>query len=184
MNKDSILDYLRSLKVGERVIETGNSCMTGKCGVVYMSDDPEHGLCVLWDGPEKFGTGVTHGTRRLRETIAKVVGYDEMEAARDKLALQVKHMKSTERLCGDCRDKCGNGCPRCAQQTAEKQRDRLEDALKELVECKRLLGVFERRDDDNEAARAYRELQTREPLAWAIAQAIVGQAQADKGAKS
>ena len=62
-----VLDYLHTLKPGERVIETGQSCMTGVQGVVYESTTGG-GTCVRWELPEgKMGTSVTWGTRRLTD---------------------------------------------------------------------------------------------------------------------
>jgi len=60
--------YLNSLQVGDEVIEAGPCCMIGVRGVVYRSESPPHGLCVMWDCPEgKMGTSVTWGTRRLAD---------------------------------------------------------------------------------------------------------------------
>ncbi len=58
--------YLRSLKAGEEVVETGASCMTGIKGVVYESTSGG-GTCVRWNTSPQLGTGVTHGTRRLSD---------------------------------------------------------------------------------------------------------------------
>lgn len=65
-------DYLKSLKVGERVIETGRSCMRGATGVVYRSKNKGtyRAMCVLWDLPDgKMGTSITHGTRRITDVL-------------------------------------------------------------------------------------------------------------------
>ena len=67
---NDLVAYLRALKPGERVIETGECCLKGRQGTVYIS---EHGggVCVLWDkepGEQgKMGTGVTGGTRRISD---------------------------------------------------------------------------------------------------------------------
>lgn len=64
------LAYLKSLQVGERVIETTKgSERYGKQGTIYISANP--GLtfgskCVKWE--DGLGTGVTHGTRRVSDT--------------------------------------------------------------------------------------------------------------------
>lgn len=50
---------------GDRVIETGKSCMLGCTGTVYKNSRGFE--CVLWDGPEKMGTSVTWGTRRISD---------------------------------------------------------------------------------------------------------------------
>jgi len=58
--------YLKSLQPGDEVIETGESAMTGKTGVVYISQAPgptHNTLCVRWE--DNMGTAVTHGTRRI-----------------------------------------------------------------------------------------------------------------------
>jgi len=60
--------YLRSLKPGEQVIETGSNCMHGRYGTVYISEREgvtKGSLCVMWDGG--MGTAVTHGTRRISD---------------------------------------------------------------------------------------------------------------------
>ncbi len=62
-----VLAYITSLKSGEKVIETGESCMKGKKGVVYLKlhafGRDKHDVCVMWEG--KMGTSVTWGTRRV-----------------------------------------------------------------------------------------------------------------------
>lgn len=63
MTDDEIIAYLRSLKPGEEVIETGQSCMTGKRGIVYISQNES--ICVRWENG--MGTSATWGTRRIRE---------------------------------------------------------------------------------------------------------------------
>jgi hypothetical protein len=65
---DIIRQYLQSLQPGEEVIETGSSCMTGKRGVVYISENEGvtfGSKCVRWDN--SMGTSVTWGTRRVRD---------------------------------------------------------------------------------------------------------------------
>jgi hypothetical protein len=63
-----VMAYLKSLKPGEEVIETGSSCMTGKTGVVYESTS-DGGTCVKWDLKDGtyMGTSVTWGTRRISD---------------------------------------------------------------------------------------------------------------------
>jgi hypothetical protein len=75
MNNDELRAYIESLKVGEKVIETGASCMTGAVGTVYVSDDDltRGTKCVMWEWPKDIagmGTSVTHGTRRIKEVLA------------------------------------------------------------------------------------------------------------------
>lgn len=66
IGSSSEVEYLRSLKEGERVIELGKSCMTGSLGTVYINKDGV--ICVMWETEEgKMGTSVTHGTRRLND---------------------------------------------------------------------------------------------------------------------
>ena len=73
MNDDEVREYLRSLKPGERVIETGQSCMTGRKGTVYISENEmtKGSICVRWDKlPGEngtMGTSATWGTRRLAD---------------------------------------------------------------------------------------------------------------------
>lgn len=60
--------YLDGLKPDERVMECGVSCLTGREGTVYLSENGG-GLCILWDKHEgeegQMGTSVTWGARRL-----------------------------------------------------------------------------------------------------------------------
>lgn len=75
---DDTATYLRSLKPGERVIETGQSCMTGSVGTVYISDDEltRGTICVMWQWPASIagmGTSATHGTRRIKDVLAAFV---------------------------------------------------------------------------------------------------------------
>ncbi len=65
---DDVREYLRGLQADERVVETGQSCMTGRTGTVYIKD----GLpCVRWDklpgDTGQMGTSATWGTRRIKE---------------------------------------------------------------------------------------------------------------------
>ena len=71
---EEIREYLNSLEVDERVIETGQSCMTGRKGTVYISQNPGKTFgskCVMWDAlpgdTGKMGTAVTWGTRRISD---------------------------------------------------------------------------------------------------------------------
>jgi hypothetical protein len=65
-------EYLRGLKVGERVVECGESCLKGRQGTVYISKSVPGSICVLWDKLEgeegQMGSSVTWGARRLNET--------------------------------------------------------------------------------------------------------------------
>jgi hypothetical protein len=63
-----VLAYIKGLKVGEEVIETTQSSMFGKTGVVYESTSSE-GTCVKWDLKDGtyMGTSVTWGTRRISD---------------------------------------------------------------------------------------------------------------------
>lgn len=67
------LRYLKSLKEGDRVVETGMSGMWGAIGVVYKSKNKGQtygSMCVMWDLPEgKMGTSITHGTRRVKDVL-------------------------------------------------------------------------------------------------------------------
>lgn len=68
------LKYLQSLKVGDRVVETGRSCMFAATGTVFLSETPGHGNCVLWDvlpGDQgQMSTSITHGTKRIRDVLS------------------------------------------------------------------------------------------------------------------
>lgn len=59
--------YLQGLVPGERVVETGRSCLQGRFGTVYRGT--EGSICVRWDKHEgedgQMGTSVTGGTRRV-----------------------------------------------------------------------------------------------------------------------
>ena len=63
--------FVETLQVGERMIERGQSMMTGETGTVVMSRTPGHGKCVKWDTKFREGSGmvtsITGGTRRLQE---------------------------------------------------------------------------------------------------------------------
>lgn len=67
MTEDELRAYIAGLRDGERVIETSRSALWNKKGTIYHNSDGY--CCVMWDGPEKMGTGVTGGTRRIEETI-------------------------------------------------------------------------------------------------------------------
>jgi hypothetical protein len=77
MNNDQVKDYLNGLQVDERVIETGESCMTGRTGTVYISQNEatKGAICAMWDclpGEDgRMGTSVTWGTRRISDCHAK-----------------------------------------------------------------------------------------------------------------
>lgn len=65
----ALVEYLKALKPGERVVETGRSCLQGREGTVYLGKQGE--VCVLWDKKRgedgQMGTSVTGGTRRVTE---------------------------------------------------------------------------------------------------------------------
>ena len=77
MKDDELRKYLNGLEVDERVIETGQSCMTGRTGTVYISENEgtKGSKCVKWDAPAgetgRMGTSVTGGTRRIADCHAK-----------------------------------------------------------------------------------------------------------------
>lgn len=75
MTDDQVREYLLSLKEGERVVETGQSCMTGRQGVVYIKNNLP---CVMWDKlPDdtgRMGTSATWGTRRIEEKNESQMG--------------------------------------------------------------------------------------------------------------
>lgn len=58
--------FCATLKVGEKVVERGNSCMTGETGVIVEKDGR---IGVKWDTSFEEGLGmvtsVTFGTRRI-----------------------------------------------------------------------------------------------------------------------
>lgn len=66
---DMIAEYLNGLKDGERVIETGQSGLFGRLGIVCR--DHLGGPAVKWDKHEddipqgQMTTSATHGTRRF-----------------------------------------------------------------------------------------------------------------------
>ncbi len=70
---EQVQEYLRSLQPGERVIETGSSCMTGRTGTVYISENTmtKGSICVKWDAlpgdTGQMGTAATWGTRRISD---------------------------------------------------------------------------------------------------------------------
>jgi hypothetical protein len=71
-DKDPVIRYLRSLRVGERVIETSKSMTFGWTGTTFMSKTPGHGLCVKWDNiidGGQMSTACTGGTRRIRDVL-------------------------------------------------------------------------------------------------------------------
>jgi len=67
MKQDKIVDYLMSLKHGERVIEMGQCCTKGFEGTVYIKKGYPF---VQWDAQkdmQTFGTSATSGTRRISD---------------------------------------------------------------------------------------------------------------------
>lgn len=69
---DEARDYLAGLKEGERVIECGQSGITGHLGTVYISEQSgTPTVCVRWDKRPgetgSMGTTATWGTRRLKD---------------------------------------------------------------------------------------------------------------------
>lgn len=73
MTDKQTIDYLNSLKEGERVVEINNTCMRGRRGTVYHKNGYP---CVLWDAEPgekgRMGTSATWGTRRITD-----VGYGQ-----------------------------------------------------------------------------------------------------------
>jgi hypothetical protein len=74
MNTDQkTIEYLKTLKPGDRVIETDQSGTTGWLGTVYISTNEmtKGSTCVLWDAlpgeTDQIGTSVTFGTRRIND---------------------------------------------------------------------------------------------------------------------
>ena len=65
----ALTEYLNGLKPGERVVETGRSCLQGREGTVYLGRLGE--VCVLWDKKPgesgQMGTSVTGGSRRVSQ---------------------------------------------------------------------------------------------------------------------
>ncbi len=65
------VEYLLSLQVGERVVETGHNAYFGAVGTIYESSrGKEAGPCVRWE--DGMGTSVTHGTRRISDVLAEL----------------------------------------------------------------------------------------------------------------
>ncbi len=66
---DALVVYLKGLQPGERVVETGVSCLQGREGTVYLGSQGE--VCVLWDKKPgeggQMGSSVTGGARRVTE---------------------------------------------------------------------------------------------------------------------
>jgi hypothetical protein len=64
------LEYFKTLKAGERVVECGISGLYGRKGTTYFSKN-DGSLCVLWDERKgeggQMGTLITGGTRRLED---------------------------------------------------------------------------------------------------------------------
>ena len=64
-----LIDYLRSLKPGERVRETSRSAIYNREGDVYLNERGD--ICVLWDEYPgeggRMGTTVTGGARRVSD---------------------------------------------------------------------------------------------------------------------
>jgi hypothetical protein len=92
-------EYLNSLAEGERVVEEGNSMMTGWSGTTYRS---ERGMCVKWDNLIEGGqlsTAVTHGTRRLRDVTCPFVKGIEAWGANLRLTEDVEPKSEDERVC-------------------------------------------------------------------------------------
>lgn len=87
------LKYLQSLKVDDRVVETGRSCMFAATGTVFLSETPGHGNCVLWDvlpgDKGQMSTAITHGTKRIRDVLS------DLEGARSALERLAKEANGT-----------------------------------------------------------------------------------------
>ncbi len=69
MTDDEVRAYLTSLKAGEEVIETGQNCMKGKKGIVYIGDGVYSKGCVCVKWQDGMGTSATWGTRRITDTV-------------------------------------------------------------------------------------------------------------------
>lgn len=69
LSGSALVEYLQSLKDGERVQETTPSAFYGMHGDVYRNK--EGSVCVLWDAfpneTGRTGTSVTGGTRRVSD---------------------------------------------------------------------------------------------------------------------
>lgn len=92
-------EYLKSLVEGERVVEEGNSMMTGWTGTTYRS---ERGMCVKWDNLIEGGhlsTALTHGTRRLRDVTCPFVKGIEAWGSNLKLTEETSPTNENERVC-------------------------------------------------------------------------------------
>ena len=67
--KEAVIAYLKGLKAGERVVETGRSGLQGREGTVYLNEKGD--ICVLWDKRPgengQMGSSVTWGARRVNE---------------------------------------------------------------------------------------------------------------------
>lgn len=71
-NSPELIEYLRGLKEGERVVECGSSGTTGCLGTVTIREHAgKPSVCVIWDsrGDHKgqMTTSVTGGARRLKD---------------------------------------------------------------------------------------------------------------------
>lgn len=63
--------FCNSLEIGERVIELGDSCMTGQTGTIV---EGREGKAVKWDTDfdgRQMTTAITAGTRRIQINYGK-----------------------------------------------------------------------------------------------------------------
>lgn len=94
--------YLNTLKAGDRVIETGNNCMRGCSGTVYLNDN--NLICVKWDravGESRWmGTSVTAGTRKISDVVFDTAVSEGIELSKTQMLLvrACKDQTSTDRL--------------------------------------------------------------------------------------
>jgi len=68
---DKVIDYIKGLRIGEAVVETGLNAMTDAVGIVEKSKMHE-GNCVRWEplhgSSGQLVTAITYGTRRLGDS--------------------------------------------------------------------------------------------------------------------
>ena len=108
MTDDEVRAYLKGLKAGERVQETGVSGLYGRQGDVYLNDKGD--VCVLWDEGRgeggRMGSSVTWGARRVSDVPCQCY------SCLDKPELGLLNM--VNRIMVVCRQ-CGN--KRCPHST-------------------------------------------------------------------
>ena len=66
-----VIEYLKTLREGEKVIEHGKTCMEGCTGITYRSIE-HNSICVMWNTETgNIGTSLTLGTRRIKDKPKK-----------------------------------------------------------------------------------------------------------------